>query len=149
MADKRKADRTICVKIGAKVRFKIELFPALQWSESAQLPGERFRLRINRRWHDGPEGEILFLDMAQVAILVGTLANGEAIVLPPKPDLPRGAPVKAPCRVLAGEPLYELTRTGTEPILGHDGRWYVEIYLFGKGGRFVPVDDLIVQRGRK
>ena len=149
MAEKRKSDRSICVKIGAKVRFKIEFFDAAQWPELTQPDSERFRLRINRRWHDGPDGEMLFLDMVQVAALVGMLTSGENLSLPPKPDLPRGAPVKAPCRVLAGETMYELTRTGTEPILGHDGRWYVDIFLFGKGGRFVPVDDLIIQPRRR
>lgn len=144
MAEKRKSDRSVCVKIGAKVRFKIELFSASQWSEAAQLDGERFRLRINRRWHDGPSGELLFLDMVQIMALVGMLASGQNLSLPPKPDLPRGTPVKAPCRVLAGETQYELTRTGTEPILGYDGTWYVDIVLFGKGSRFVPVDTLKV-----
>ena len=149
MAEKRKADRTICVKIGAKVRFKIELFPAAQWAESAQLPGERFRLRINRRWHDEPDGGILFLDMIQVSALVGMIAGGEKLALPSPPELPTGTRVSVPNgKVLAGQPLYEGSRTHTAPMRGHDGRFYVNVTTFTTGSIMIAVDDLIIHRGK-
>lgn len=87
------------------------------------MPG-RFRVRVNRRWHDGPEGEMVFLDMVQISVLVGMLANGDKLSLPPKPDLPKRSRVGVPNgKMLAGEPLYESSLTHTEPMIGYDGRW--------------------------
>ena len=116
MAEKRKFESVICVKIGAKTAFKIELFPAVQWSESAQ---ERYRLRINRRWHDGSDGGHMYLDYAQVATLAATLAAGQDISLPPAPDIPRGTSVSVlNGRIVCGVAQRDVTRTVTPPIRG-------------------------------
>ena len=149
MAEKRKSDRTVCVKIGAKMRFKMELFPAVQWPESAHLPGERFRVRINRRWHDGPEGEALFLDIFQISALACVLINGTEPALPHKPDVPKGARVSVPTgKTLAGEALYDGSRTYTEPMRGFDGRWYVNVITPSLGSVMAAVDTLKIHEGR-
>lgn len=142
MAEHRKFDSVICVKKGAKTVVKIERFPAEQWEKSAQ---GRFRLRINRRWHDGPDGEMVFLDMAQAWELAAKLDAGESVDLVPAPDLPRGTPVRVPTRQLDGEQLYEVSRTHTTPMRGHDGRWYVNVTLFDKGSVMVAVDTLKIK----
>lgn len=142
MAEKRTFKSVICVKIGAKTMFKIELFPAAQWSESAQ---GRYRLRINRRWHDLPDGGHAYLDLEQAYLLAATLAKGQDIKLPPAPGLPRGTSVsvasgRSHCDIV----WRDVTRTITPPILGHDGRWYVGILSWARGVEFVAVDDLII-----
>ena len=142
MAEKRKFDSVICVKIGAKTMFKIELFPATQWSESAQ---GRYRLRINRRWHDLPDGGHAYLDMAQVALLAATLAEGQDISLPPAPSIPRGTAVSVPNgRTHCGVAWRDVTRTTTPPILAHDGRWYVGVIKYDQGQVFAAVDELVM-----
>ena len=146
MAEKRKFESVICVKIGAKTSFKIELFPAEQWVESAQ---GRYRLRINRRWHDGADGKPAYLDMVQVAALVGSLAKGGDLELPQKPDLPAKTRVSAPNgNIIGGKMQYDGCWTSTEPILGYDGVWYVVVFLYGKGDVLMPVHDLIIHKAR-
>ena len=146
MAEKRKVESVICVKIGAKVRFKIELFPAEQWSESAQ---GRYRLRVNRCWHNAPDGSPAYLDMVQVAALVGSLAQGGELKLPPKPDLPAKSRVSVPNgKVLGDQILYDSAWTHTEPILGYDGIWYVCVHTYEKGIITVPVHTLIIHKAK-
>ncbi len=146
MAEKRKFSSSICVKVNAKTTAKIELFPAEQWAKTAQeitAFAGRFRLRINRRWHDLPEGAMALLDSQQIGILVASLAAGGHLTEPPAaPDLPRGTSVRIPTRKLAGVQQYEISRTHTEPMRGHDGRFYVNVVLFKEGSIMVPVDTL-------
>lgn len=146
MAEKRIFTRTLCAKTGAKTVAKIEMFPAEQWAESAQeaaaLAG-RFRLRVNRRWLDLPEGGMAFLDARQIGMQAAALALGEIPALEAAPDLPRGSAVSAPTgRMIYGECETNGTRTVTEPIRGYDGRWYVAVLLWGKGTVFARVDEL-------
>lgn len=152
MAEKRKFSSSICVKIDAKTLFKIELFPAEQWAESAQAAedlSECYRLRVNRRWHDEPDGRHVYLDVVQVAALAAALAAGQDIALPPEPVLPRGSAVSAYIRRTADgarEPVG--THTVTEPFRGYDGRWYVGVISYGKGTLMVPVEDVKI-KGRR
>lgn len=142
MAEKRKFDLVICVKINAKAAFKIELFDASQWSESAQ---GRYRLRINRRWHNAPDGKHIYLDMVQVVALVGSLAQGKGLSLDPAPNIPRGTPVSvANGGSHCGIAWRDVTHTATPTIQGYDGRWYVGVVVYGQGCVFVPVSDLII-----
>ena len=146
MAEKRKFESVICVKIGAKIRFKIELSPAEQWLKSAQ---GRYRLRVNRRWHNAPDGARAYLDMVQVAALVGSLASGGELKLPPKPNLPAKSRVSVPNgKVLGDQILYDSAWTCTEPILGHDGIWYVGVYMLDRGNIMVPVHTLKIHKAK-
>lgn len=146
MAEHRKFSSVICVKTGAKTAAKIELFPAEQWLESAQ---GRYRLRINRRWHDFPEGGMAFLDARQVSDLVAGLATGESPDLATAPDLECGTPVSVPNgRILAGEAMRDVTRTATPLIRAYDGEWYAGVHLVGKGSVFVNAKDIIKKQRR-
>lgn len=149
MAEKRTFSSSVCVKSGAKTMFKIEFFPAEQWQESTQAGGElagRYRLRINRRWHDLPEGGPAFLDVVQIAVLMASLATGTDPALPAAPDLPRTSVVSVPNgRILAGQTQREVTRTITDPFRAYDGRWHVAVTLYGKGGVIMPVADVIIK----
>ena len=143
MAEKRKFESVICVKIGAKTAFKIELFPAEQWQESAQ---GRYRLRINRCWHDLPGGGPCYLDMMQVLGMLGELLQGRPLELPARPHLPCKSRVSVPNgRFLDGQPLYDSSWTYTEPILDYSGQWVVAVFIYGQGTVVMPVDSLIVR----
>ena len=145
MAEHRRPTESICVKTSAKTAFKIELFPAEQWQKSAQ---GRFRLRVNRRWIDSPEGVPMYMDRAQIGTFVSKLGDKQTLsTVPPKPDLPPKTRVNVPNgKALAGVKLYDISWTITEPFLGYDGRWYVCANLYGVGGAMVPVDEIILKK---
>ncbi len=144
MAEIRKFETVICVKNGAKTAFRIELFCAEQWANSAQ---GRYRCRVNRRWRNGSDGKPAYLDLPQIGELVAELAGGDAApTLEPPPDLPRGSRVSAPNgNVVNGQALYDLTQTVSDPIRAHDGRWYVLVLIWERGHVFVPVDTLQIK----
>ncbi len=144
MAEKRKFERVICVKSDAKTAYKIELFCATQWSKSAQ---GRYRLRINRRWHNAHDGAPVYLDMAQVGALVAGMAGGKILSAPPgAPNLPRSSSVSVPNgNVIGGQVMYDLVHTLSDPIRAHDGRWYVLVQVWGRGPRFAAVDTLVIR----
>ena len=152
MAEKRKFTASVCVKIDAKTVAKIELSPASEWSKTAQ----GYRLRVNRKYHNGPGGGMLFLQPGEVGEFVAAHACGsdlpelpQAPALPPAPDLPRKTRVSVPNgRTLAGEAQYDGSRTETDPLLAHDGLWYVNVVTPTLGSVMVPVDTLIIHRGR-
>lgn len=106
-------------------------------------PAGTYRVRVNRRWHDIPDGGPLFLDRDGI---VGLLS--EAIRSVAKSD--SVSPVlaeKTRVRVFIGNgpdgrPRYERTWTVTPPIRAADGRWKIAVVLFGKGTVFVDCDDV-------
>lgn len=143
--DNRKFCATICVKSGT-TRARLELADAARHGG----PAGRYRVRIDRRWHDQPEGADAWLDPTGVGTLVAELLSGAGLpdAVPPRPDLPRGTRVSAPNgREVGGLPMRDGTRTATEPVLGYDGRWLVGVILCGRGVVMVPVDDLVVRDG--
>lgn len=164
MPDIRKFMATVCVKSGT-TRARLELADAARHGG----PAGRYRVRIDRRWHDQPDGAdasllspsvglargarptaAAWLDPTDVGTLVAALLAGSSVpdAVPPRPDLPRGTRVSAPNgRESGGLPMRDSTRTATEPVLGYDGRWLVGVILCGRGVVMVPVDDLVVRDG--
>lgn len=141
MAEKRNFCSVICVKTSAKSTVKIELFPSEQWED-----GEtgRYRLRIDRKWHDHPDGGNAYLDLVQIGTLAASLAVGMPQALAPEPDLPSGSSVSVPNgRILCGQVQRDVTRTTTPPILAYDGRWYAGVLMWRRGTVMKPVDELI------
>ena len=87
----------------------------------------------------------MYLDMVQIAALVGALAQGGDLTLAPPPDIPHGTSVSAPNgRAWGGVVWRDVTRTVTPVIRGHDGQWYVGVMILGQGTVFAPVADLII-----
>ena len=135
--DNRIFSGSISVRIGTK-RIKIELSPV-------EIHGGAdgfYRVRINRRWHDTPEGKPLFLDRAALEVLIGSFAMGDAVELLPKeaPDLPRNTRVSAKFWY-KNMPYSEGVFTATPPFRGFDGRFYVGVMTYAAGFIFVPVED--------
>jgi hypothetical protein len=145
MAEQRRYSRLICVWAGAKRECKLELFPSEQWPDGA--PG-RFRVRVNRRWLDAPEGGRMYLDQAQVGALLAERLGGPALQDGEVPDLRRGQPVRVPNGRQAedGSPLHDLTRVAGAPIRGFDGRWHVPVVLIGRGLVHVPATEILQER---
>lgn len=143
MADGRRFVATVCVRHDTTTR--IELAPAQEYGG----PDGRWRVRVDRRWHNLPDGTPGYLAASDVGALVASALGGEASVVPAVPDLPRGTLVSAPAGPdgVGGE-RRELTRIVTVPYLLHDGDWHVGVHLYGRGTVLVRASDLKVRQAR-
>lgn len=143
--NKRIFTASFSVRFGTQ-RIRFELSPAPLHGGGEGL----FRVRINRRWHDGADGQPLFLDQSMLAALLAQTALGDMPApplpapLPPMPALSNKMRISVPLEQdKGGMPRYEGTWTHSPPILAHDGRWMIAVFLLGKGVVFVPCDDVI------
>lgn len=138
---RRKFSGSFSVRIDTR-RARFELSPA----ELHGGPEGAFRVRIDRKWHDGPNGKPLFFDRSGLAdMVVGAALDG----MPEPAPLPQ---IKHGDRVSVrferdGCGRVEGGFVSAPPILGHDGRWWVPVTMYG-GTRYVPTDDIIAQEGR-
>lgn len=150
--EKRKKNMSILLKNESKTAMKIELFPAEQWAgESSGASRGLFRLRIDGCWYNQGDSKYTFLSLIGVAKtlerLLGDNLGIKTNLIPPRVEITYGTPVRIPNgNTLGGKPMYDLTRTATEPILGFDGRWHVGVILIGKGAVMMPVDEMEVQK---
>lgn len=126
------------VRMGTK-RTRFELSPA----EIHGGPEGLFRVRVDRRWHDGPEGEALFLDRDGLAHLVASAALGTVGAPAQRPSLRRGARVSVRIED-EGRARVEGGFTVGPFILAHDGRWMVPVTVYG-GTRYVAAEDIVAK----
>lgn len=129
------------VRMGTK-RTRFELSPA----EIHGGPEGLFRVRVDRRWHDGPEGEALFLDRGGLAHLVASAALGTVGAPAPRPSLRRGARISVRIED-EGRARVEGGFTVGPFILAHDGRWMVPVTVYG-GTRYVAAEDIVAKEER-
>lgn len=128
---------SVSIRLG-KARTKIDLSPA---EEHGGEDGY-YRVRIGRRWHNGPDGEMLFLDRSGLADLVASIAFEEVAEIPAAPpDLPMRSRVSVTIWK-GGQPHFESTWTDTPPIRGFDGQFYVGVLTYICGYVFVPVKNI-------
>jgi hypothetical protein len=122
----------------------VELYPSGEWPEENGGEG-LWRVRVGRRWHS-PTGKFSFLTAPAVAALLTTLlSNGEAPKEEPAPYLPW----KAAVRVYLDDPLMETSGSiHAPPHQERDGRWYVWVWVFGKGPVKLPCNDVQLIRVR-
>ena len=140
MKDNRQFIGSICVRIGPD-RTKIELSPA-----PIHGGGDGFRVRVNRRWLDDPEGGILFVGPDRLGQLIADVALGGMPDPEPAPDLPAKMRVSIR-RETDGVVWHDGAWTVSPPIRAYDGRWYVAASTSRGGIECVPVDS-IIKRGR-
>lgn len=147
MSEKRKKISSFCLRNGATT-IRVGLYEADQWEDGEPCC---YRVNIDGRWHDAPDGSRLWLDVEEVGVLVGKLMlYGTELppppALPPKPVVHRGQAVSLPCAPYTekGEPLgSELGRIASEDVLlGHDSQWYVIAGGVTQRLGFVPYADL-------
>ncbi|MBO5490082.1 MAG: hypothetical protein J5960_01455 [Desulfovibrio sp.] len=117
--DKRRFTASCLLKLDGRA-VRIQLSPA----ELYGGPEGVWRVRVNRRWHDGQDGNPLFLDRAGLAAFLadalGTVQQPPA----PRPNVPADARVIV--TVWQGEePQTHHGWTFSEPIRACDGCWYV------------------------
>lgn len=135
----RKFSGVISVRFGTK-RFKLELCPA----ELQGGPAGLFRVRVNRRWHDGPGGWPIFMGREQVAALAASLASAGVLpALPPLPDIPAGSRVSVKFWYYSN-PYSNSTVTSTPPIRGYDGKIYIGIVTYEAGFIWAPLENINV-----
>ncbi len=135
--DNRIFSGSVSIRLG-KERTKIDLSPA----EEHGGDDGYYRVRIGRRWHDGPDGEMLFLDRSGLADLIAGIAFEEAAEIPAAPpDLPMRSRVSVTIWK-GGQPYRESTMTYTPPIRGFDGQFYVGVLTYELGFVFVPVKQV-------
>jgi len=142
MSDKRRKTHSLLLR-GAGKPISLELFASGEWPQ--ENGGENlFRARIDGVWHC-PCGQYSFLTLAAVGELVAALLNGgDAPADAPAPYLPRKADVFV---CLDDEPR---TRGVVQapPYQKRDGRWYVQIWLYGRGVVECCCNDVILRRVR-
>lgn len=139
--DKRKFIASFSVRIDTRrARFEVSPGPLHGGPEGT------FRVRIDRRWHDGPDGQPLFLDRARLVDLVVGSALGDLQNPEPDPYIPRGTRVSVRFE-RDGVNRVEGGFTAALAILAHDGRWVVPVTMYG-GTRYIPVDDIVFREDR-
>lgn len=136
MSERRNKEATVLLKFPGKNSVKIELFSASKWGQ----PGTAYRARLNGRWLDPEDGK--YWSPYHLFKRLASLATGVDVVIPAKPDMPRGTPVRVPAKHTSEQDMPERTRTTSEPFLGFDGRWRVQVLVWGRGPVFLPVDEL-------
>lgn len=122
--DKRRFLASCLLRLGGDA-VRVQLSPA----EIYDGPEGAWRVRVNRRWHDGVDGKPLFLDRAGLADFLAALLAAGTVEPPLCPAL------CADMRVMlrrpdAGEFEADEFVQGwifSAPILAHDGRWYVAV----------------------
>lgn len=151
MAEHRTKTASILLDIGRKARIALDLFPAEQWPGKAGSAPGLFRVRVDGKWHS-PSGKYTFLPLPAVLalagrLLAGGLGRGRAGIAEAEPSRPPKMPRRTPVRVANGKVLpdgtrlRDLTRTASDPILAHDGRWMVAVLMPGRGFVHVPCAD--------
>ena len=127
MSDKRKITASCLLKVNGRA-VRVQLSPAVIYGG----PEGAYRVRVNRVWRNGHDGNPFFVDRAALAALLADVLCGVPLLDVPAPDLPADARVSVTIR--RGEDVFEIVPgwTYSVPIRADDGQWYV---LVSAGGR--------------
>lgn len=143
MSEQRKKSKSILLRTEGKM-YSLELYPSEEWPEENGGEG-LYRVRINDVWHC-PAGKYSFLTSAAIGELVAALLNhGEPPVEEPAPALPARADVTV---YLDDVGRNELGSLRTAPYQRRDGRWYCQVWVFGRGVMEVCCNDITLRRVR-
>lgn len=142
MAEQRKKTDSILLRTGGKI-LSLELFPSDQWPEENGGEG-LFRVRIDDVWYC-PTGKYSFLTRSAVGDLVAMLLQGDEIAEEAAPHLPLKADVSV---YLEDVNANEIGSVRVGPYQKRDGRWYVQVWVFGKGVREFCCNDVTLRRVR-
>lgn len=125
--DKRKITASCLLKVnGRAVRVQLSPAPVYGGPEGA------YRVRVNRVWRNGYDGNPLFVDRAALAALLADMLHAAPAPCAPCPDLPADARVSVTIR--RGEDAFEIVPgwTYSTPIRADDGQWYVVVSAQGR-----------------
>ncbi|MDR0339920.1 MAG: hypothetical protein LBH65_06560 [Desulfovibrio sp.] len=146
MAEQRKKSDSILLRTEGK-SVSLELFPADQWPEENGGEG-LFRARVNDVWYC-PVGKYSFLTRGAIGELVAALLNGGE---PPEEEPAPYLPEKADVRVYLEDSSSKSTEIGSvrvSPYQKRDGRWYCQIWVFGRGVMELCCNDVTLCRVRR
>lgn len=150
MSEKRQKTHSILLRTGGKgegIPVSLELFAAHLWPDQAGDDG-LWRVRIDDVWHCKTAAEsdkFTFLTLTAVGELVASLLAGDAPRVEPVPYLP----YKADVRVHLTEELSpQRGSVHAPPHQEKDGRWWVWVWIFGRGPVKFPCNDVILIRVR-
>lgn len=133
MSDKRRITASCLLKLDGQA-LRVQLSPAVIYGG----PEGAYRVRVNRVWRNGHDGNPLFFDRAGLAALLAELLNAGSVQAATCPEIPADARVA----VKARETFETLNGwTYSTPLRADDGIWYV---LVSAGGRrfFARCDDV-------
>ena len=137
----------------------LELFSAGEWPEEIDAVAIRkanangcrnggaglYRVRVNDVWHC-PVGKYSFLTCSAIGELVaGLLNDGELPEEEPAPYLPEKAEVRV---YLPDDFSNESGTIRVPPYQRRDGRWYVQVWVLGKGVMEFCCNDVTLRRVR-
>lgn len=133
MSDKRRFPASCLLKLDGQA-LRVQLSPAAIYGG----PEGTYRVRVNRVWRNGHDGNPQFFDRAGLAALLAGLLQAGAAQAATCPDIPADARVAVKARETS-ETLNGWTYS--TPIRADDGIWYV---LVSAGGRrfFARCDDV-------
>lgn len=127
MTDKRKITASCLLKVNGRA-VRVQLSPASIYGG----PEGAYRVRVNRVWRNGYDGNPLFVDRGALAALLADALYGVPLLDAPVPDLPRDARVCVNIR--RDEDVYDKADgwTYSTPIRADDGQWYVLVSAQGR-----------------
>lgn len=143
MSEQRQKTHSILLRTEGK-NITLELFPSSEWPEENGGEGQ-FRVCINDVWHR-PTGKYSFLTRSAVGELVAALLNGGEL---PEEEPAPYLPVKADVSVYLEDSFSnELGSVRAEPYQKRDGRFYCQVWVFGKGVMEFCCNDVTLRRVR-
>lgn len=127
MTDKRKITASCLLKVNGRA-VRVQLSPASIYGG----PEGAYRVRVNRVWRNGYDGNPLFVDRGALAALLADALYGVPLLDAPVPDLPCNARVCVNIR--RDEDVYDKADgwTYSTPIRADDGQWYVLVSAQGR-----------------
>lgn len=127
MPDKRKIIASCLLKVNGRA-VRVQLSPAVIYGG----PEGTFRVRVNRVWRNGHDGNPLFVDRTALAALLADALHGVPLLGAPAPDLPCDARVCVNIR--QGEDVCHKAEgwTYSAPIRADDGQWYILVSAAGR-----------------
>ena len=135
MSDKRKISASCLLKVNGSA-LRVQLSPAAIYGG----PEDQFRVRVNRIWRNGHDGNPLFVDRSSLGALLADLMCAAPAHATACPNLPSDARVNV--TVWQDDEPQQLSGwTYSTPIRADDGLWYVVVSAAGRRF-FARCDDV-------
>lgn len=139
MAEKRQKTHSVLLRTEGKAPVPLELFAARLWPDQAGAEG-LFRVRIDDVWHCVTASDkYSFLSLTAVGELAARILSGADISPEIAPHLPYRAKVLAH---VSGELLPQSGSVQAPPHQEADGRWWVWVWIAGRGPTRLPCTDV-------
>ena len=139
--------RTFPISISVKANDARSVFEA----SPAQLyggPEGMYRVRVNRRWHDGPDGGPLFFDVPRLLRFIQSGMLEDQPVTPSAPVCPVFARVSVRLS-RHNMPYYVCGHVAAPPVRVYDGRWLVPVAIAGERTDYYTPDRVILHPARR